>query len=84
MSTQYIDAALRKAHFTQEPDGSYIGEIRGFPGRDVWATGHTREACQAALRLALQAKIAELLGKGQGHRLPTIEGLRPAGDVPRG
>ena len=83
MSTPYIEAALRDAHYEQEPDGSYIGEIRGFPGRDVWATGRTREACQTALRQALQAKIAEIVRKGQSTRLPTIDGLRPDADSPR-
>ena len=83
MSTRYIDAALRQAHYEQEPDGTYIGEILGFPGRDVWATGPTRDACQAALRRALQTKIAEILRKGQGTRLPTFEGLRPDVDIPR-
>jgi len=42
MLTDYIQAALRQAHYELE-DGTFYGEIPGFMG--IVASGETLEAC---------------------------------------
>ena len=57
MLTDYIMAALRRAHYELLPDGEGVyAEIRELPG--VWATGETVEETSEDLRLALEGWIA--------------------------
>jgi predicted RNase H-like HicB family nuclease len=53
MLTEYIEAALKKAHYEiLSDDGSYYGEIPGFQG--VYANTATLEACRKELREVLE------------------------------
>ena len=76
MPARYMAAAMRHAHYEQRADGTYYGEIAGFPNDGVWAIGPTLEDCQDRLVLALHAKVAVTLSKREGFRLPTFDGIR--------
>lgn len=72
MLTDYIQAAMHKAHYEiLEDDGSYYGEIPGFQG--VWANAPTLEACREELQSVLEdwilARVADHLS------LPTVNGI---------
>ncbi len=59
MLTEYITAALRRAHYEILPDGEGVyAEIRELPG--VWANGDTVEDTGEDLRLALEGEVSEL------------------------
>jgi predicted RNase H-like HicB family nuclease len=74
MLREYIEAAMRRAHYEliDQPDQPYYGEIPGLDG--VFATGETLEQCRANLEDALDAWLA--LGLQLGHPIPDIEGIR--------
>jgi predicted RNase H-like HicB family nuclease len=75
MLTEYLDKAMRRAHYEILPeDGSYYGEIPGFAG--VYADAATLEACRDELREVLEEWI--LLGIARGHTLPTVDGIELA------
>ena len=76
MPTRYTQASMRQAHYEQRTDGTYYGEIAGFPGDGVWAIGRTAEDCQEGLVLAVQAKVAVTLSKRKGYQLPAFDGVR--------
>jgi len=72
MLTDYIQAAMHKAHYEiLEDDGSYYGEIPGFQG--VWANAPALEACREELQSVLEdwilARVADHLS------LPTVNGI---------
>lgn len=72
MLTEYIGAALRKAHYEILPEGEgYYGAIEGFQG--VWAQADSLEACRKELREVLEEWI--VLGLRMGHLLPEVDGL---------
>lgn len=72
MLTEYIGAALRKAHYAILPEGEgYYGSIEGFQG--VWAQANSLEACREELREVLEEWI--VLGLRMGHPLPEVSGL---------
>ncbi len=74
MLTAYIDAALRKAHYTPLPDGEgYFGTIEALQG--VWAQADTLETCREELREVLEEWI--VLGLKMGHPLPPSDSLAP-------
>ena len=53
MLTEYVSAALHKAHYELLPDDTlYYGEIRGFDG--VYATAKTLEDCREELQAVLE------------------------------
>ncbi|MCW5961224.1 MAG: hypothetical protein KIS76_13755 [Pyrinomonadaceae bacterium] len=53
MLTDYIKAALKKAHYEiLEDDGTFYGEIPGFQG--VWANAETLEQCRDELEEVLE------------------------------
>ena len=70
MLTDYIYAALRKAHYELLEDGTFYGEIPPCPG--VLATASTLEACRAELQEVLEDWI--VLGLRMGHEIPDIDG----------
>ncbi len=76
MPAHYTQAAMRHARYEQRPDGSYYGEIAGFPGDGVWALGQSLEDCHEGLVLALQSKVAVTLSQRKGDQLPTFDGIR--------
>jgi predicted RNase H-like HicB family nuclease len=72
MLTEYIHAALRKAHYEVLPDGEgYFGSIEGLQG--VWAQAQTLEACREELREVLEEWI--VLGLRMGQPFPAIDGV---------
>ncbi len=72
MLTDYIAAALRRAHHEILPDGEGVyAEIRELPG--VWANGDTVEDTRDDLRLALEGWIALALARGVS--IPELDGV---------
>jgi predicted RNase H-like HicB family nuclease len=63
MLTEYIEEALKRAHYEiindEEP---YYGEIKDIPG--VWATGKTLEECRSNLREVVEGWILLSIKKG--------------------
>ena len=56
MFTDYIDAAMEKAHYEILPDnGGYYGKITGLQG--VWANSSTLEGCRKELKEVLEEWI---------------------------
>ena len=75
MLTDYIDAAMRKAHYEILPDGEgFYGSIEGLQG--VWANAATLEGCRRELQQVLEEWI--VLGLRMGHPIPAIGGLELA------
>lgn len=70
MLTQYIQSALRKAHYEVE-DGVFYAEIDGFDG--VLASGGTLEDCREQLIEVLEGWL--IVGIRHGHLLPVVEGI---------
>lgn len=71
MLSDYIAAALRKAHYEILPDGDgYYSSIEGLQG--VWANAATLEECRDELREVLEEWI--VLGLKLGHTIPPIDG----------
>ena len=72
MLTNYIQAAMRKAHYEILPDGEgYFGSIPDLQG--VWSNADTLEACREELREALEEWI--LIGLKMRHPIPQIDGI---------
>ncbi len=71
MLTEYIRKAIRKAHYEILEDGTFYGEIPGFPG--VFANEDSLEACREQMQEVLEGWI--LLGLRLGHKLPEVDGL---------
>lgn len=72
MLTNYINAAMGKAHYEILPDGEgYFGKIEGIQG--VWVNADTLEACREELKEVLEEWL--LLGLKMGHPIPVIDGI---------
>ena len=72
MITNYINAAMHRAHYDILPDGEgYFGNIEGING--VWANAETLEECRDELKEVLEEWI--LLGLKMGHQIPVIDGI---------
>ena len=72
MLTDYITAAMRRAHYELHPDDEGIyAEIPGLPG--VWANGDTVEEVSEDLRLALEGWIA--LALSRIVPIPDLDGI---------
>lgn len=76
MLTEYLDAAMRRAIYDQMEDGSWFGEIPGFPG--LWASAPTHDACARELRSTLEDWI--LLRVHFHDPLPEIDGINLVAD----
>jgi len=80
MLTDYIQAAMRRAHYElldDQPDEPYVGTIPDLQG--VIAIGSSLEACREQLQSALEEWL--LVGIWLGHAIPPIDGIdinRPA------
>ena len=71
MLSEYLAAALRKAHYEILPeDSTYYGEIPGFDG--VYANSATLEACREELREVLEEWI--LLRVSRNLPVPVVDG----------
>jgi predicted RNase H-like HicB family nuclease len=71
MLTEYIDRAMRHAHYELMENGHFWGEIPPLQG--VWAEGTTLEECRETLREVLEDWL--LIGLRHGHSIPVIEGI---------
>ena len=72
MLTNYIQAAMHKAHYEILPDGEgYYGSIPELQG--VWANADTLEDCREELREVLEEWI--LIGLKMDHSIPQIDGI---------
>ena len=72
MITEYIRAALHKAHYELlSEDNSFYGEIPGFPG--VYANAPTLEACRDELTEVLEEWI--MLRIAKRFSLPVVDGI---------
>lgn len=71
MLTQYIQAAMRRAHYEIVESGRYWGEIPGLEG--LWADGDTLEGCRQTLQECLEEWL--LAGLHQGDMIPVIDDI---------
>jgi predicted RNase H-like HicB family nuclease len=71
MLREYIDSAMRQAHYELFEDGSFYGEIPSCPG--VLANESTLEHCRETLESVLEGWV--ILGLRLGHDLPIINGI---------
>lgn len=72
MITEYIQAALHKAHYERLPEEhSYYGDIPGFDG--VWANAQALEECREELREVLEEWL--LFRIHRNLPLPEVDGL---------
>ena len=71
MLTEYIQAAMRQAHYEIMEDGRFWGDLP--PCKGCWADGNTLEDCRETLRGALECWI--LVGVAHGDSLPVIDGI---------
>ena len=75
MLTEYITAAMDRAHYELLPDGEGIyAEIPDLPG--VWANAETVETTRADLQRALEGWIA--LALARNVPIPELDGVRIA------
>lgn len=73
MLIEYIEAALKKAHYEIiDDDEPFYGEIPGFKG--LWATGKRLEECRENLKEVLEGWI--LLSMQKGLPLPKLANLK--------
>jgi hypothetical protein len=66
MLTEYIQSAMRRAHYELTENGRIFGTIPSCKG--LWAESKTLEACRAELQSTLEGWL--LLGLQLGHHLP--------------
>lgn len=72
MLTDYIDAAMRHAHYEILPDDEgYFGKIERFQG--VWANADTLEDCRKELQEVLEEWL--IIGLKRGNPIPVVDGI---------
>ena len=71
MLTEYIQAAMRRAHYEIMEDGRIFGTVPPCPG--CWADGGTVEACREELRDALESWI--IVGLRHEDPFEVIDGV---------
>lgn len=71
MFTEYVEHAMRQAHYEMIEDGTWFGDIPGFDG--LWADAPTREECTRELKGVLEDWI--LLHIADHTPLPQVDGL---------
>ncbi|MGD1095198.1 MAG: type II toxin-antitoxin system HicB family antitoxin [Bryobacteraceae bacterium] len=77
MLTDYIQAAMRHAHYEIIDDPKpFFGSIP--PCEGVWANGETLESCREELQSTLEDWI--VLGLRLGHPIPVIDGIAVANE----
>ena len=75
MLTDYIQAAMRHAHYEIIDDPKpFYGSIPECPS--VWASGETLEGCREELQSVLEDWI--VLGLRLGHPIPVIDNIAVA------
>jgi predicted RNase H-like HicB family nuclease len=71
MLTEYIQNAMRLAHYELMENGRFFGTISGCKG--LYAEGKTLEQCREELQSTLEDWL--LLGLQLGHNLPVMDGI---------
>jgi predicted RNase H-like HicB family nuclease len=71
MLTDYIRAAMCRAHYELMENGRFFGKIPQCRG--CWAEGGTLEECRQELQSTLEDWL--LLGLQLGDKLPVIDGI---------
>ena len=71
MLTQYIQQAMRHAHYELMENGRFFGSITQCPG--LWAEGPTLEACREELQSTLEDWI--MIKLRHGDHFEVIDGL---------
>lgn len=71
MLTEYIQCAMRQAHYEMMENGRFFGSIPACRGD--WGEGATLEECRDELAGALESWI--IAGLRHGDTLPVIDGL---------
>ena len=71
MLTDYIQAAMREAHYELMENGRFFGSIPSCKG--AWADGVTLEETRTELQSVLEDWI--LVGFKLDHKLPVIAGI---------
>lgn len=71
MISRYLERAIARACFEELPDGRHFATIKGCPG--VWASGTTRDQCQAELLDTLKGWLFEKLQHGDD--IPSIDDI---------
>ena len=72
MISQYLRAAMSRAHYEILPDGEgYFGEIPGFDG--LWAKAANLESCRDQLEQSLESWL--LLSIARNMPVPEMDGL---------
>jgi predicted RNase H-like HicB family nuclease len=69
--TEYIEQAMRLAHYELMENGRIFGTVP--PCKGGWAEGKTLEKCREELQSTLEDWL--LLGLQMGHSLPVIDGV---------
>ena len=68
MIRQYVEAALRRAHYEKLGDGTFYGEVRRLRG--VLATGPSLEGCRDQLAEAVEEWV--LVRVARGLKVPAL------------
>jgi len=72
MISEYVNAALKRAHYEMIEDPEpYYGEVPDCPG--VWATGRSLEECRQNLLEGLEGWL--ILSLQRGLPIPVIDGI---------
>src|SRR2546425_876866 len=71
MLTQYINAAMRHAHYETMENGRVFGSIAECPG--LWAEAETLDACRQELRATLESWL--MLKLRHDDAIPAIDGI---------
>jgi predicted RNase H-like HicB family nuclease len=71
MLTDYIQAAMRKAHYEIMENGRFYGNIPPCPG--AWGEGATLEEAREELRETLESWI--IVGLRHGDQFEVIDGI---------
>ncbi|MBI2842898.1 MAG: type II toxin-antitoxin system HicB family antitoxin [Armatimonadetes bacterium] len=71
MFTEYVQAAMKHAHYEIMENGRYYGHIPALQG--VWADGDTLEECRETLREVIEGWL--IVGFRHGDPVPVIDGI---------
>lgn len=72
MLLEYIQSAMKRAHYEILPDGEgYYGKIPQFKG--VWANADTLEECRSELQEVLDEWV--VISLKNGNEIPVINGI---------
>lgn len=71
MLTEYVQAAMRHAHYELMENGRFFGRIP--PCQGAWGEGATLEECREDLREALEGWI--MVGLRHGDSFEVIDGI---------